>query len=295
MAPPGRGGVVARKHLDEHPRADADAGPPTSITQMEGEPPYPIPLRRKHYEIELRLLQVELLKLQSWVKATGARIIILFEGRDAAGKGGAIRRFTENLNPRGARVVALPKPSEVEQTQWYFQRYIAHLPAAGEIVFFDRSWYNRAGVEIVLGFCTPLDHAEFLRQAPPFEESLVQSGIHLFKLWFTVSEGEQRRRFEDREHDPLRKWKFSPVDNASLDKYPEYGKSRDEMFFYTDRPVTPWTVINSNEKRRARLESIRHVLESVPYDHKDPKVARVPDPCVVRPVEVLSFLPEPGP
>jgi polyphosphate kinase len=284
---------VAGKHRDERTPAEPEATPPTSMVQIERERPYPNALRRKPYEHELRLLQIELLKLESWVKATGARIVILFEGRDAAGKGGAIRRFTENLNPRGARVVALGKPSEVERSQWYFQRYIAHLPAAGEVVLFDRSWYNRAGVEIVMGFCTPREHAEFLRQAPPFEESLVQSGIRLFKLWFTVSETEQRRRFADREHDPLRRWKFSAVDHASLGKFDEYGKTRNEMFFYTDRPVSPWTVVNSNEKRRARLEAIRYVLDSIPYDHKDTGVARAPNPCVVRPAQVLSFPPEP--
>jgi polyphosphate kinase 2 len=263
--------------------------PPSALHDMEGHRPYPERLPRSSYERDLRLLQIELLKLQSWVKATGERVALVFEGRDASGKGGSIRRFTENLNPRGARVVALTKPSEVERTQWYFQRYIAHLPAGGEIVFFDRSWYNRAGVEIVMGFCTPREHAEFFRQAPSFEESIVQAGIHLFKLWFTVSEDEQRERFHDRKTDPLRKWKLSPIDEASLGQYAAYSRARNEMLYYTDRPVTPWIVVNSNEKRRSRLESIRHVLHVLPYEHKDESVASAPDPRVVRPASVLDI------
>ncbi len=275
------------------PPATSD-GPvePTSIVDMEERSAYPKKLKSSVYERELQLLQIELLKMQRWVKETGARVVILFEGRDAAGKGGAIRRFTENLNPRGARVVALAKPSEIERTQWYFQRYVAHLPSGGEIVFFDRSWYNRAGVEIVMGFCTPQEHAEFFRQAPMLEESLVQSGIYLFKLWFTVSQDEQRRRFEARSTDPLRQWKISPIDEAAITRYAEYGRARDEMLFYTDRPVAPWTIINSNEKRRARLESIRHVLHSLPYLYKDPEVARSADPYVVQPASAMAVVPE---
>jgi polyphosphate kinase 2 len=258
---------------------------------MERERPHADRLPVAAYERELRRLQIEMLKMQSWVKETDERVVVLFEGRDAAGKGGAIRRFTENLNPRGARIVALAKPSEVERTQWYLQRYISHLPAGGEIVFFDRSWYNRAGVEIVLGFCTPYEHAEFFRQAPAFEESIVQSGIRLFKLWFTVSADEQQRRFKARKTDPLRKWKLSPVDEASFGRYDDYSRARDEMLYYTDRPVSPWTVVNSNDKRRARLESMRHVLHDLPYSHKDERVVGPPDPNVVRPASALTIAP----
>ena len=231
---------------------------------------------------ELRSLQIELLKLQASVRAEGRRIVILFEGRDAAGKGGSIKRFTENLNPRGGRVVALTKPNETERGQWYFQRYVTHLPTAGEIVLFDRSWYNRAGVERVMGFCTPREYMEFMRQAPGFERSLVNSGTHLFKLWFTVSEEEQHQRFAARRSDPLRRWKLSPIDEASLGRFHDYTEARNAMFFYTDTPEAPWTVVNSNEKRRARLESIRAVLHTLDYDHKDDAVAHRPDPLVVR-------------
>jgi polyphosphate kinase 2 len=272
--------------------ADVQAPPPTSILDMERQRPRVDKLPLSEYERELRLLQIEMLKMQNWVKESDERVVVLFEGRDAAGKGGAIRRFTENLNPRGARVVALAKPSEVERTQWYLQRYISHLPAGGEIVFFDRSWYNRAGVEIVLGFCTPYEHAEFFRQAPAFEESIVQSGIRLFKLWFTVSADEQRRRFKARRTDPLRKWKLSPIDEASVGRYDDYSRARDEMLYYTDRPVSPWTVVNSNDKRRARLESMRHVLHHLPYGHKDESVVGAPDSYVVQPASALTITPD---
>jgi polyphosphate kinase 2 len=265
-----------------------------SIADMEDLPPHPHRLKNAEYLEELRLLQIELLKLQRWVKEHGHKVVILFEGRDAAGKGGAIRRFTENLNPRGARVVALTKPNDTERGQWYFQRYVLHLPTAGEIVFFDRSWYNRAGVEIVMGFCTPHEYGEFFRQAPGFERSLVESGIHLFKLWFTVSRENQRKRFETRKTDPLRQWKFSPIDQASLEKWDDYTRARDAMLIHTDSPSAPWIVINSNEKKRARLESIRHVVHSLDYEHKDSEVARAPDPHVVRPaIEVMQGLSTP--
>jgi polyphosphate kinase len=252
-----------------------------TIKQMERTLPYPENIRKKEYEAELRALQVELLKMQKWVIAEGERIVLLFEGRDAAGKGGAIRRFIEHLNPRHARVVALAKPNDTERTQWYFQRYIAHLPAAGEIVLFDRSWYNRAGVEHVMGFCTPQQYAEFFRQAPDFERSITQSGIHLFKNWFTVSQEEQRRRFKERETDPLKQWKLSPMDIEALDRFDAYSRARDVMLTTTDHHDAPWTVINSNDKRRARLEAIRHILHSVPYDTKDKKLVHAPDPKVV--------------
>ncbi|MFZ1488896.1 MAG: polyphosphate kinase 2 [Ilumatobacteraceae bacterium] len=284
---------AGRKSKDkDRAEDDSDAVLPESIRDMESASAYAQRMKRASYETELELLQIEMLKMQRWVKETNQRVVILFEGRDAAGKGGSIRRFTENLNPRGARTVALAKPSEIETTQWYFQRYVANLPSGGEIVFFDRSWYNRAGVEIVMGFCTPHEHAEFFRQAPMFEESLVQSGIRLFKLWFTVSEVEQRKRFEDRLTDPLRQWKISPIDEASMGRYGEYSRARDEMLFYTDRPVSPWVLVNSNEKRRSRLESMRHVLHSLPYLYKDPEVARVADPYVVQPASSMALVPE---
>jgi polyphosphate kinase 2 len=262
---------------------------PQSLTDMESIAPYEERLGTKEYERELRKLQIELLKLQRSVREDGRRIVILFEGRDAAGKGGSIKRFTENLNPRGGRVVALTKPNETEHGQWYFQRYVSHLPTAGEIVMFDRSWYNRAGVERVMGFCTPREYMEFLRQAPGFERSLVNSGINLFKLWFAVSEDEQKRRFEARRTDPLRRWKLSPIDEASLGRFHDYTEARNALFFYTDTPESPWIVINSNEKRRARVEAIRTVLHALDYDQKDAGVAREPDPLVVRPASVLQI------
>jgi polyphosphate kinase len=261
-----------------------------TIDDMEDHPPYPDKIKTAEYLDELRLLQIELLKLQRWCRDSGEKVVILFEGRDAAGKGGSIRRFMENLNPRGARTVALPKPNDTERGQWYFQRYVQHLPTAGEIVLFDRSWYNRAGVEIVMGFCTPQEYGEFFRQAPGFERGLVESGIHLFKLWFSVSRSNQLKRFEVRRTDPLRQWKFSPVDEASLEKWGDYTRARDAMLIHCDSPASPWTVVNSNEKKRARLESMRHVVHTLDYDHKDLEVARSPDPRVVRPaVEVMRL------
>ena len=211
------------------------------------------------------------------------KLVVLFEGRDAAGKGGTIKRFTEHLNPRGARVVALEKPSERESTQWYFQRYLGHLPSAGEIVLFDRSWYNRAGVERVMGFTAPSDYLEFMRQAPDLERMLVRSGIHLVKLWFSVSRGEQRNRFLIRQIDPVRRWKLSPTDLASLDKWDEYTEAKEAMFFYTDTADAPWTVVKSNDKKRARLEAMRHVLGRFGYAGKDHEIVRTPDPLVVGP------------
>ena len=265
----------------------ADA--PRTINEMEDGEPHAERLKIKPYEDELRALQIELLKLQHSIRDDGRRIVVLFEGRDAAGKGGAIKRFTENLNPRSGRVVALAKPNDTERGQWYFQRYVAHLPTAGELVFFDRSWYNRAGVERVMGFCTPREYMEFMRQAPGFERSLVNSGIHLVKLWFTVSEAEQNRRFESRRSDPLRRWKLSPIDEASLGKFADYTEARNAMFFYTDTRESPWTVVNSNEKRRARLESMRAVLHELDYEQKDAAVAHAPDPWVVRPAAALEM------
>jgi polyphosphate kinase 2 len=258
-----------------------------SIGRMESEIPDGDRPKRKEYELELMRLQIEMLKLQLWVKEQGERVVVVFEGRDAAGKGGAIRRFTEHVNPRGARVVALPTPTEVERTQWYLQRYVAHLPAGGEIVFFDRSWYNRAGVERVMGYATEEQVELFFEQVPAFERQLVDSGIRLFKLWFTVSQAEQYRRFEDRKSDPLKQWKLSPNDEASIKRFAEYGSARDDMLRRTDLPEAPWTVVNSNVKRRARLESIRHVLHELPYHSKDESVVRAPDARVVQPAAVL--------
>jgi polyphosphate kinase 2 len=238
-------------------------------------------MSRKSYERSKYRLQVELLKLQSWVKETGARVVILFEGRDAAGKGGTIKRFMEHLNPRGARVVALEKPSEVERGQWYFQRYVSELPTAGEIVLFDRSWYNRAGVERVMGFCTDAECVEFMRQCPEFERNLVRSGIHVIKFWFSVSKQEQRRRFKERRSHPLKHWKLSPIDLASLDKWDEYTKAKESMFFYTDTADSPWTVIKSDCKKRARLNAMRYVLHRLPYSSKDTELIGPIDPLLV--------------
>jgi polyphosphate kinase 2 len=231
--------------------------------------PYKFKMLRRDYEDQKFILQTELLKMQAWVKATQQRLVILFEGRDAAGKGGAIKRFMEHLNPRGARVVALEKPSEVERGQWYFQRYVQHLPTAGEIVLFDRSWYNRAGVEHVMGFCSNAEYDEFLRQAPEFERNLVRSGIHIMKFWFSVSREEQRRRFKERKVHPLKQWKLSPVDLASLDKWEEYTRAKEAMFFHTDTADSPWMVVKSDDKKRARLNAMRYVLHAMPYKDKD--------------------------
>ncbi len=237
-------------------------------------------LGKKTYERDLEALQTELVKMQSWAKASGARIVALFEGRDAAGKGGTIKRFREYLNPRGARVVALPKPTEAERGQWYFQRYIDHLPTAGEIVFFDRSWYNRGVVEKVFGFCTESERERFFRQVRPFEQALVDDGIHLFKFWLNVGRAEQLRRFLDRERDPLKHWKLSEIDVKGLSRWEAYSEAIDETLTRSHAERAPWTVIRSDDKRRARIEAIRHVLLALDYDHKDPKALGAPDPAV---------------
>jgi polyphosphate kinase 2 len=250
-------------------------------TWREGHP-YPQRMTRREYDVAKRALQIELLKLQSWIKSSGERLVLLFEGRDAAGKGGTIKRFTEHLNPRGAHVVALEKPSHRESTQWYFQRYIAHLPAAGEIVMFDRSWYNRAGVERVMGFATSDQYHRFVRQAPKLERMLVDSGIHVVKLWFSVSQAEQRTRFLIRQIDPVRQWKLSPMDLESLDRWDAYTAAKEEMFARTDTAHAPWTVVKSNDKKRARLEAMRHVLDRFDYTGKDPAAVGRPDPLIVR-------------
>ncbi|HAZ14791.1 MAG TPA: polyphosphate kinase 2 [Bdellovibrionales bacterium] len=241
----------------------------------------PPKMEGKEYEKLMENLQIELLKMQNWVKATGQRVMVIFEGRDAAGKGGTIKRFMEHLNPRSATICALEKPSEREKGQWYFQRYITRLPAAGEIVFFDRSWYNRAGVERVMGFCTPAEHREFMRQAPVIERMLVNSGIILFKFWFSVSRKEQKRRFEERQHDPLKQWKLSPIDMASLDKWDDYTKAKEEMFFHTDTADAPWTVIRSDDKKRARINCIRYVLQYLDYAEKKQDNIKDIDPSIL--------------
>ncbi|WP_202902699.1 polyphosphate kinase 2 [Vogesella sp. EB] len=242
--------------------------------------PYRSRIKRDDYERQKAALQVELLKVQNWVKETGQKIVVLFEGRDAAGKGGTIKRFMEHLNPRGARVVALEKPTEQERGQWYFQRYIQHLPTAGEMVLFDRSWYNRAGVERVMGFCTPQEYLEFMRQTPQLERMLVNSGIHLFKFWFSVSREEQLRRFISRRDDPLKHWKLSPIDIQSLDKWDDYTEAKKAMFFHTDTGDAPWAVIKSDDKKRARLNCLRHFLWQLPYPDKNLAIIRPDDKIV---------------
>jgi polyphosphate kinase 2 len=276
------GGAAAE--LGRHPRRAATLRhDPEAVrrTFETGEYPYATRLTEKDYMTRVKPLQVELLKAQAWVRDAGERVVVLFEGRDAAGKGGTIKRFMEHLNPRGARVVALEKPSDRERSQWYFQRYIERLPAGGEMVFFDRSWYNRAGVERVMGFCSPADYLEFMRQAPELERMLTRSGIRLFKFWFSVSRDEQAERFQARETDPLKQWKLSPIDKASLDKWDDYTEAKEAMFFYTDTADAPWTIVKSNDKRRARLEAMRHFLHTLPYPGKDEAVVHAPDPLIV--------------
>lgn len=243
--------------------------------------PYDERMPRQEYERTKRRLQIELLKLQRWSIRTGARHVILFEGRDAAGKGGTIQRFMEHLNPREARVVALEKPTAEEKSQWYFQRYVRHLPTAGEMVLFDRSWYNRAGVEPVMGFCTQQQHAEFMRQAPLFEQMLVNDGLLLTKFWFSVSPAEQRTRFAIRLIDPLRHWKFSTMDLLSADRWDEYTRAKETMFLATDTDDAPWIVVKTNDKRRGRINAMRYLLSTFEYDDKDPEAVGRPDPLIV--------------
>jgi polyphosphate kinase 2 len=267
---------VLRRALTRQPEPVAAKLPVSPDDELsddwrEGGYPYKNLMSRKNYERQKYQLQVELLKFQAWVKETGQKVVILFEGRDAAGKGGTIKRFMEHLNPRGAHVVALEKPTETERGQWYFQRYVQNLPTAGEIALFDRSWYNRAGVERVMGFCSDAEYLEFMRQAPEFERNLVRSGVYLIKFWFSVSRKEQRRRFKEREVHPLKQWKLSPIDLASLDKWDDYTKAKEAMFFYTDTADCPWTVIKSDDKKRARLNAMRHILHRMPYANKDPE------------------------
>lgn len=269
----------------------AEPGPDDELAEnwRLGAYPYKNLMSRKVYEKEKYKLQVEMLKLQAWVKETGERVVLLFEGRDAAGKGGAIKRFMEHLNPRGARVVALEKPTEAEKGQWYFQRYVEHLPTRGEFILFDRSWYNRSGVERVMQFCTQEEYDEFMRQVPEFERNLVRSGIHLTKFWFSVSRNEQRRRFRERERHPLKQWKLSPIDLASLDKWDEYTKAKEAMFHFTDSVDAPWTVVKSDCKKRARLNAMRCVLHSLPYSNKNLEAIGPIDPLLVGRAQVKSF------
>ena len=243
--------------------------------------PYTERMRRKDYERDLRLLQIELLKLQRWARKTGARIVILFEGRDSAGKGGTIKRFMEHMNPRHARAVALTKPTDIEHGQWYFQRYVAHLPTAGDMTLFDRSWYNRAGVERVMGFCTTEETRKFLREAPVFEAALVSDGFHLFKFWLTIGREMQLLRLHARRHDPLKQWKLSDIDLAALTHWDAYTEARQDMFAHTHKDQTPWTVIRSNDKRRARLNAIRVVLTAMDYDGKDAEIVGQTDDNIV--------------
>ncbi len=246
-----------------------------------GEYPYEKKLDRKSYDRQKAELQAELLKVQKWVGEEGKKFVMLFEGRDAAGKGGTIKRFMEHLNPREARVVALNKPTDVEKGQWFFQRYIQHLPTSGEMVFYDRSWYNRAGVERVMGFCSPGEYLEFMRQTPELERMLVRSGIQLYKFWFSVTQTEQKRRFDSRKEDPLKRWKLSPVDVASLDKWDDYTEAKEAMFFYTHTADAPWTIVKSDDKKRARLEAMRYFLYTLDYPDKDPEIAVAPDPLII--------------
>ena len=243
--------------------------------------PYDEKLERKTYEAELEALQIELGKLQADTLKTGRRIVVLFEGRDSAGKGSCIKRFMEHLNPRHARVVALPKPNDRERGEWYFQRYVKNLPTSGEIVLFDRSWYNRAGVERVMGFCSADQLADFLREAPQFESLLVRDGVRFFKFFLTIGRETQLKRFHDRRHSPLRSWKFSPMDQAALAKFDEYTDARDEMFRFTHTTTCPWTVVRANDKRRAQLNTLRHVLSAIDYAGKDPEQVGEVDPLIV--------------
>jgi len=264
---------------------------PTAIGALfkEGKYPYTDRISKEEFEEQKKLLQIELLKVQSWVKGQGEKIVVVFEGRDAAGKGGTIKRFMEHLNPRAAKVVALEKPSERERGQWYFQRYVVHLPTRGEILFLDRSWYNRAGVERVMGFCNSMEYMEFMRQCPEFERMLVNSGIRLFKYYISVTRKEQKARFAERTIDPLKQWKMNPIDLAAVEMWDEYKAAKEVMFFYTDTPDAPWTIVKSDDKARAQLNCMRHFLSKLDYPDKDTGVVTSPDPLIVgSPSQVLD-------
>lgn len=251
------------------------------LALIGGGYPYDKKLKRKTYEKELAQLQFELVKLQSHIQKFGKRLVIVFEGRDSAGKGGCIARFMQHLNPRHARAVALAKPTETERGQWYFQRYVAHMPTAGDITLFDRSWYNRAGVERVMGFCTDKQLADFLRDAPEFENLLIQDGIHLIKFYLTIARETQLKRFHERRHNPVKQWKLTDVDLAAIPKWDDYTAAKHDMFRFTHTPTAPWTAVRANDQRRARLKSIRHVLDAFEYENKDASVAHAPDPKIV--------------
>lgn len=293
---------MAKQHKarTKHPIEATDpflAAAPDVVDLSEASRQAPGRISKKDYGRELRRLHIELVKLQGWVKDQGLRVVVIFEGRDAAGKGGTIKRFMEPLNPRFARVVALGVPTERERTQWYFQRYIAHLPAAGEIVFFDRSWYNRAGVERVMGFCTEDEYQEFLRSCPEFERMLIRSGILVIKYWFSVSDAEQERRFQERLDDPTKRWKLSPMDMESRRCWVDYSRAKDEMFRYTDTKQSPWYVVNADNKKRARLNCISHFLGMIPYEDLTPEFIELPprqkDVGYVRPpIDEQTFVPE---
>ncbi len=283
---------------NRRPERDSLAIPAAAIDGPEAGPARRPGLSTKDYERELRRLDVELVKWQEWIRHAGLKVVVIFEGRDAAGKGGAIKRITESLNPRFCRVAALPAPTERERSQWYFQRYVTHLPAAGEIVLFDRSWYNRAGVERVMGFCTDEEYQEFLRSCPEFERMLVRSGINLVKYWFSVSDAEQERRFQARLEDPTKRWKLSPMDLASRSRWLDYSKAKDEMFAHTDIKQAPWWVVRSDDKKRARLNVITHLLGSITYQDLTPEPLTLPDRqkdtgYVRPPMSDQTFIPEP--
>ncbi len=256
------------------------------VAFRSGGYPYEKKLKTKTYLKQLRLLQIELIKVQNWVNEAGERIVIIFEGRDSAGKGGTIKRFTEHVNPRHTRVVALPKPNDRERGEWYFQRYVRHLPTAGEVVLLDRSWYNRAGVEPVMDFCTDEQRDEFLDETPLFESALVRSGIRLFKFWLTIGQEEQLRRLHARRHDPLKRWKLSPIDLKAIHKWDDYSAARRLMFERTDKENTPWTIIRTNDKRRGRINAMQAFLTTLPYPNKDESVVSTPDPLIVGDFEI---------
>ncbi len=272
--------AIEKKTKDQEMIFDLNAKNKAIPWNADNSYPYEKKIDVLDYERQKHELQIELLKLQNWVKETKQRVVIIFEGRDAAGKGGTIKRFMEHLNPRGAHIVALEKPNARERNQWYFQRYINHLPSKGEIVLFDRSWYNRTGVEKVMGFCSDQEYLEFLRQAPELERMLTNSGILLFKFWFSVSRVEQFRRFKSRQTDPLKQWKLSPIDMASLSLWHEYSKAKDAMMFHTNTKDAPWTVIRSDDKKRGRINCMRHFLHNIDYAGKDHDVVFSPDPLI---------------
>jgi polyphosphate kinase len=267
---------MAKTKVATKPKASKGDGGRTFHEAAEAEEAASSGLKKKFYEQELARLELELIKVQEWIKHAGLKVVVIFEGRDAAGKGGTIKRITQSLNPRICRVVALAAPTERERTQWYFQRYVAHLPAAGEIVLFDRSWYNRAGVERVMGFCTEEEYQEFLRACPEFERMLIRSGVTLIKYWFSVSDAEQERRFQRRIEDPTRRWKLSPMDLKSRELWVEYSRAKDDMFHYTDTKQSPWWVVEADDKRRARLNCISHLLGQIPYQDLTPEPITLP-------------------